>query len=69
VGKVIGKAGRRLREIRRKSGAMVRIHKATSKSASTVCVEISAADEATVAAALALVKEVAIGDPKSILGF
>jgi predicted PilT family ATPase len=39
VGKVIGKAGRRLREIRRRAGALVRIHKAENGNAKQVGVQ------------------------------
>ena len=69
AGKVIGKAGRRLREIRRRSGALIRFAKQESKQAKHIGVEIIAADKTIVANALALVQKVANGNAHQILGF
>jgi hypothetical protein len=76
AGKVIGKGGRRLREIRKRCGAMVKVHsggggggKKAGGAADDLVVEIEGATRALVDAALELVQQVASGDPVHLLGF
>ena len=76
AGKVIGKGGRRLREIRKRCGAMVKVHggggggrKNSGGAADDRVVEIEGATRALVDAALELVQQVAAGDPVHLLGF